>query len=166
MGPPRRRAYRGINTGVHAPADFPQRQEAIMSGLDSTPRRCGARVRARALGILGIAALAACAARPDVDPAPSPVTRHVVVHNRTGHELMLYLARPGRVSLLGEVGALADASLAVPAQAHPEAANDVWLIAWKLGGPFFKSESFPFPRGLTAEWTIGRPAALTYAALH
>lgn len=135
-----------------------------MYGLESTLHRCGARVCARALGILGVAALAACASPAGREHAPSPITGRVVVHNHTGTDFVLYLARPGRVAHLGAVGARADADLPVPAQAHP-GAGEFWLIAWQVGGPLFSSESFPFPQGVIAEWTIGIPAASTYAVL-
>jgi hypothetical protein len=65
---------------------------------------------------------------------------------------------------LGAVGARAIADLAVPSEVHP-GAGEFWLIAWKAGGPLFSSEPFTFPHGLTAEWTIGSQAALTYASL-
>jgi hypothetical protein len=115
------------------------------------------------VGLLGAAALAACAPPAHVESAPSPVTGRVVVHNHTQHELVLFLSRPGKVWRLGMVGARGDASVAVPAEVHPEA-GDFQLMAWKIGGPFFSSESFSLLGGVTAEWSIGREAAQSLAS--
>ena len=88
----------------------------------------------------------------------------VVVRNYSWDHVTLYLARRGRVSRLGESQGLSDCSLPLPRWAHADL-DEIHFVARPLAGPSFRSESFIFPSGATAIWTIANQAAMSFVTV-
>jgi len=88
----------------------------------------------------------------------------VVVCNYSWDHVTLYLARRGRVWRLGEIDGLSDGSVPLPRWAHTDL-DEIHFVARLLAGRSFRSESFSFPSGATAIWTIGNQAAMSYVTV-
>ncbi len=89
----------------------------------------------------------------------------VVVRNYSWDHVTLYLARDGvKAVRLGELEAFSDRTFPIPSWALTEL-NDVHLVARQLAGRSFRSESFIFPTGATAVWTIESQPAMSHVML-
>jgi len=135
-----------------------------MLGLETRRPRSASLRRPGALAcVLGFALLASCAPASQLDTTPRPATA-IVVHNYSGDYTTVYLGRRGSMWRLGEIEGRGDATFPVPRAAFADA-EDVYLVARRLAGPTFRSESFPLPSGTTAVWTIEGQPSLSHVAL-
>lgn len=109
--------------------------------------------------ILAAVSLGACASAGRPDLAASPAASRVVVRNYSLNRVAVYLGRGGSLWRLGDVEAVSDGSFQVPQPlTYPD---NVHLVARPLGGRPFRSESFVFPTGTTAVWTIENQVAMS-----
>lgn len=113
--------------------------------------------------ILGAASLGACASAGGAGHSAGPTANRVVVQNYSFERLAVYLSRNGGLWRLGDVESLSDGSFQVPrALMH---VDEVHFVARPLGGRPFRSESFAFPTGATAVWTIETQVAMSHVML-
>lgn len=115
--------------------------------------------------VLAVAAIAACAPATHHDTAPRPERGSILVRNYKPEYVAIYLARRGgMIWRLGELPGIGDATFTVP-RAALAVIDEVYLIARPLAGRPFQSESFLFPSGATAVWTIEGHTSLSHVAL-
>jgi hypothetical protein len=135
----------------------------VRSEILPAGRRSLGHLRALAC-VLAATSLTACATAGHSDPAPSPVANRVVVHNYNWDRLTVYIAGRGTSWRLGAIDGLDEATFRVP-RAALASVEDVHLVARPIAGASFRSESFVFPGGTTAVWTVQNQTALSHVIL-
>jgi hypothetical protein len=130
-----------------------------------TPRSRVRRSARLVTGVLGAAALAACAPVTRAGETPRPAAGAVVVRNYKADYVTIYIARRGGMTWrLGELSGFGDRMFSLPASALADV-DEVYLVARPLAGQPFRSESFVIPSGATAVWTIEGQTSLSHVAV-
>lgn len=113
--------------------------------------------------ILAAASLGACASAGRPARATGPDPNRVVVHNYSLDRVAVYLSRDGGLWRLGDVESLSDGNFQVPRTFTY--LDKIYFVARPLAGRSFRSESFLFPGGTTAVWTIETQVAMSHVVL-
>jgi hypothetical protein len=118
--------------------------------------------------LLAVASVAACASAGGVGyrAAQAGVAPgSIVVENNSWDRVTVYISRGDQLWRLGDVGALARSEFPTQRLGFFADGRNTFLVAHPLAGSSFRSESFMFPSGGTAIWTIENQAGLSHVSV-
>ncbi|HKO15602.1 MAG TPA: hypothetical protein VJU87_05145 [Gemmatimonadaceae bacterium] len=136
----------------------------------------GARLRAgvgRHLCVIALAAsaglLGACASSGSVGQRAAAAAAggagDLVVENNSWDRVTVYLERGGQLWRVGDVGALDKTRFSMKQLGPLVDGRNTYLVAHPIAGSSFRSESFLFPMGSTAVWTIENQSGLSHVVV-
>lgn len=135
----------------------------------------GARLRARfgrQFCVMALAAstslVGACASSGSVGQRAAEANggpTGLVVENNSWNRVTVYLSRSGQLWRIGDVNALDKAAFPMKSLGMLTDGRNTYLVAHPIAGQSFRSETFLFPNGSTAVWTIENQPGLSHVVV-
>jgi hypothetical protein len=118
---------------------------------------------------VSIAAMSACASGGNVGARAAAMgdmgLGAVVVQNNSWDRMTIYISRNGQLWRLGDVEALARGDFPMSDAGFFSEGHNTYLVARPLAGRSFQSETFLFPSGGVATWTIENQTGLSHVSV-
>jgi hypothetical protein len=130
--------------------------------LRAVARRC-----ATAVAFVAGASMAACATSGSVGQRAAMLETEssVVIQNNSWEYVTVYVQRNGTLWRVGDVEAMGKARFSMARFGFMADGGSTSLVARPLAGQAFQSESFIFPVGRTAVWTIENQSAFSHVVV-